>query len=184
MHRRQHVAGIAVEAHIGGVVADIQHHLPGNGGNVHLRGGGDFAHDHHHAGGGAGFAGHAGHGILSQDRVQHRVGYLVAQLVGMAFGDGFGSKEFAHGAAPFGRRGIFRLEKVTPPGLHTDTGGDQSSGIVLICQRCPLQGRVLRCGNWHLVLPDGGRLPWLHRARPSATRDKGIYFSRQSSYHR
>ena len=40
-----------------------------------------------------GFAGHAGAGIAREQRVQHRVGNLVRDLVRMAFGDRFGRKE-------------------------------------------------------------------------------------------
>ena len=36
-----------------------------------------------------GLAGHPAIGVLGQDGVQHRVGDLVADLVGVPFGDGF-----------------------------------------------------------------------------------------------
>ena len=50
------------------------------------------------AGGGAGLAGHAAVGILLEDRVQNRVGDLVADLIGMSLGNGFRSKQMScHG---------------------------------------------------------------------------------------
>ena len=91
-------AGIAVKAAVGGVVADVQHHLPGDLGDIHIATGGDLAHDMDQAGGGAGLAGHAAVGILLEDRIQNRVGDLVADLIGMSLGNGFRSKQMScHG---------------------------------------------------------------------------------------
>ena len=95
-----HRAAVAVKAHVRGVVADVQHHLPDDIGDGHIAAGGNFTHHRHHAGGGKGFAGDPGHGVLGQDGVQHRVGDLVAHFVGMAFGNGFGGKESLHGHLP------------------------------------------------------------------------------------
>ena len=53
-----------------------------------------------HAGGGSGLAGHVGIGVLTDDGVQHSVGNLVADLVGMALGDGFRGEQF-HYYFPF-----------------------------------------------------------------------------------
>ena len=90
-------AGVAVEAVLGAVVADVQHHLAGDLGDVHVAVGGDLAHDVDQAGGGAGLAGHAAIGVFFKDRVQHRVGDLVADLIGMSLGDGFrGEESFCH----------------------------------------------------------------------------------------
>ena len=47
------------------------------------------------AGGGAGLAGHAAIGVLLEDRVQHRVADLVADLVGMPFGNGLRGKQMS-----------------------------------------------------------------------------------------
>ena len=79
-------AGVAVEAVLRTVVADIADGLSHDGGNVHVALGGDLAHHQHHAGGGAALAGHAGHGILRKDGVQHSVADLVADLIGMTLG--------------------------------------------------------------------------------------------------
>ena len=88
-------AGIAVEAVLGAVVADVQHHLTGDLGNVHIAAGGDLTHNVDEAGGGAGLAGHAAIGVLLKNRVQHRVGDLVADLIGMPLGNGFRSKQMS-----------------------------------------------------------------------------------------
>ena len=90
-------AGVAVKAELGAVVADIPHHVPGDLGDVHVAAGGDLTHDVDQTGGHSGLAGHTGGGVLRQNGVQHRVGDLVADLVGMSFGHGFRSKEsFQH----------------------------------------------------------------------------------------
>ncbi len=88
-------AGVAVKAAFGGVVADVQHHLAGDLGDIHIAAGGDLAHDVDQAGGGAGLAGHAAIGVLLKDRVQHRVADLVADLVGMPFGNGLRGKQMS-----------------------------------------------------------------------------------------
>ena len=90
-------AGIAVKAVLGAVVADVPDDLAGNAGDVHIAAGGDLAHDVDQAGGAGGLAGDAGAGVLFQDGVQHRVGDLVTDLVGMPLGDGFGCEQnFGH----------------------------------------------------------------------------------------
>ena len=81
-------AGVAVEAVLAPVIADVPDHFPGDLGNVHVAGGGDLAHHVDHAGAGGGFAGHAAHGVLLQDGVQDGVGDLVADLVGVALRHG------------------------------------------------------------------------------------------------
>ena len=89
-------AGIAVEEFLRAVVADLRHGLADDGVDIHIGIRRDFAHDGDDPGGRDGFAGDARDGIQREDRVEHRVRNLVAELVGMAFGDGFGSKESAH----------------------------------------------------------------------------------------
>ena len=88
-------AGVAVKAALGGVIADVQHHLAGDLGDIHIAAGGDLTHDVDQAGGGAGLAGHAAIGVLLEDRVQHRVADLVAYLVGMPFGNGLRGKQMS-----------------------------------------------------------------------------------------
>ena len=83
-------AGVAIKAVLGPVVADVQHYLAGDLGDVHIAVGGDLAHNVDQARGGTGFAGHAAIGVLLQDRVQDGIGDLVADLIGMPLGDGLG----------------------------------------------------------------------------------------------
>ena len=82
-------AGVSVKAVFGAVIADVQHHLTGDLGDVHIAVGGDLAHNVDQARRSAGLAGHAAVGILFQNGVQHGIGDLVADLVGMPLGDGF-----------------------------------------------------------------------------------------------
>ena len=96
-------AGVGVKA-IGRVgIADVGNDLSGHGGDVHMALIGHFAHDQRHAGGGDALAGHAGHGVLGQNCVKNAVGDLVAHLVGMPLGDGFGGENtLCHGCfVPF-----------------------------------------------------------------------------------
>ena len=88
-----HRTGGIVKISLFAVIADIFDHAASNRGNIHDRGGGDLAHDHHHAGGAGSLAGYVGVRILREDRVQHGVGNLITDLVGMAFGYGLRRKE-------------------------------------------------------------------------------------------
>ena len=90
-----HGAGVGVKAVFGAGVADAGHHLPHQLLKVHIAAGGDLAHDVDQAGGHAGLAGHPGVGVLGQDLVQDGVRDLVADLVGMPLGDGFGCKKMS-----------------------------------------------------------------------------------------
>ena len=92
-HMGDDAAGVAVDAvlHIG--VANLPHHPPGDGVEVDGRLGGHFAGDHNQVLGRHRFAGHAAHRVIPQRRVQHRIGNLVAQLVGVALGDRLGGEQ-------------------------------------------------------------------------------------------
>ena len=90
----EHGAGLVVKAFAGAVVADLLDGVADDLFHRDVGGGGHFAHDHDHAGGGAGLTGHAGHGVLGQNGVQNAVGHLVTQFVGMAFGNAFRSEQF------------------------------------------------------------------------------------------
>ena len=58
-----------------------------------MRVGGDLAGQYHEAGVGQRLGGHAAARVLLENCVQNRVRDLVGYFVGVAFGDGFGSKE-------------------------------------------------------------------------------------------
>ena len=79
---------MAVEAHLGAVIACVADGLAGDLGDVDAGGRGDLAHDEHHAGRRRCLAGDAAHGVLLEHGVEHAVGDKVAQLVGMALCNG------------------------------------------------------------------------------------------------
>jgi hypothetical protein len=89
----EHGAGLAVEALVGMVIADVADDLAGQLFNVDIGFGGHFAGDHNHAGLDQRLAGHPRLGVLAQNRIEHAVGDLVCHLVGMSLGDGFRSEE-------------------------------------------------------------------------------------------
>ena len=70
---REHAAGIAVKAFIGGVVADAVDHLAHQVVEVDEGVGGDLSEDHHVAGLGGGLAGHARTRVLGEAGVEHGV---------------------------------------------------------------------------------------------------------------
>ena len=94
--------GVAVKTVLGPVITDLAHHFPSDVGNVRIATGGNLAHHIDHAGGAGGLTGHPGLGIFFQNGVQHRIGNLVADFVGMSLGHRFRGKEsFFHGYASF-----------------------------------------------------------------------------------
>jgi hypothetical protein len=88
-----HGAALVVDAVVGVVVADALDGVARHLDVVDVRVGRDFAREHHQAGVGQRFGGHAAAGVLLEDRVQDGVRDLVGNLVGVAFGNGFGSEE-------------------------------------------------------------------------------------------
>ncbi len=78
-------AGVAVEALLAAVVADLLDHLADELIEVDECLGGDLAEHHHEAGLGHRFASHPAARVLLQAGVQHGVGDLVAEFVGMPF---------------------------------------------------------------------------------------------------
>ena len=73
-------------------ISDLLNDPPGKTGIVHLRLRGDFAENMYRVGGAGHLAGNPGLGILFQQGVQDSVRDLIADLVRMAAGDGFGGK--------------------------------------------------------------------------------------------
>ncbi len=88
--RDRNAAGRGIE-----IVADIRHGLPDEFRNVDVRLGRDLARHVHLARDDERFARHAPHGILSEDRIEHGVGDLVRDFVGMPLGHGLRRKETA-----------------------------------------------------------------------------------------
>ncbi len=85
-------AGIPVEHILGLVIADAVDGAADGGLDVHVGFGLDFAHHHDHPRGAEALAGNLGLGVLAEELVQDGVADLVGHFVGMAFGNGFGSK--------------------------------------------------------------------------------------------
>src|SRR5699024_5642670 len=83
-------AGVRVEALLGGVVADLAGHVAHDRGDVGVAAGADLPGDVDETRGDHGLHGDPGTAVLAQQVVEDRVGDLVADLVGMPFGDRFG----------------------------------------------------------------------------------------------
>src|SRR5579864_6577774 len=88
-------AGVAVEAVDGIVVTNGGDGAADYGLEVDVGLGGDFSSDDDEAGGGESFAGNAAVGVVGEAGVEDGVGNLIGDLVGMAFGDRFRSKQEA-----------------------------------------------------------------------------------------
>ena len=96
-----HAAGIAVKTVLGAVITNLADDLACNTGNINIAVGRDFAHDVDKTGGAGGLAGNAGTRVLFQDGIQNGIRNLVADFVGMAFGNGFGCEQnFGHKKLP------------------------------------------------------------------------------------
>ena len=91
VQRHNDAAGICVEAGIAVGVADLGHHFANQVLHVNRAFGGDFAHHHHQPGGGRGLACNARARVLRQQRVEHGIADLVADLVRMPLGHRLGS---------------------------------------------------------------------------------------------
>ncbi len=93
VERGEDGAGVGVEAHSAVGVADAADGAADEVLEFDVGAGGDFAGDDDEAGGAEGFAGDAGHGVLTEHFVEDGVGDLVRNLVGVSDGDGFGGEE-------------------------------------------------------------------------------------------
>ncbi len=132
----EHAAGVAVEAELGAIVPDAAHDLARDVLNVDVGLGADLAGDDDGAGGDEGLACAADVlelgrlaagrdialglklGLLGQDGVEHGVGDLVRDLVGMALGDRLRGKD---------------------EGICAEVGGASRfrGGTILSWHRCP-----------------------------------------------
>ena len=93
--RDRDAAGRAVEALGGGVVADPEDRPAHDGGDVGVGRRGHLTGDVHQARGDHGLHRDPAAGVVGQERVEHGVADLVADLVGVALGDGLGGKQLA-----------------------------------------------------------------------------------------
>ncbi len=100
-----HGAGLTVEALDRGVVADLQHAVAGDPGDVDVRLGGDLAADEHHARGDERLAGDPALRVVGQQGVEDAVADLVGNLVRVTLGHGLGREEAAHSSSPGKRIG-------------------------------------------------------------------------------
>jgi hypothetical protein len=89
----QHAAGVGVEPHVAGGVADLADDLADDLGDVRVGRGGHFAGDDDQAGAAERLAGHAAAGVIRQEGIEHGVRDLVGNLVGVAHRDGFGREK-------------------------------------------------------------------------------------------
>jgi hypothetical protein len=91
-------AGVAVEALLGGVVADLQDPVADLLLDVDVARRGDLTGHHHQSGGEQGLDGDPAVGVLLEHRVEHRVTDLVGDLVGVTLGHRLGGeKASGHG---------------------------------------------------------------------------------------
>ena len=85
-----------VKANTGQGVADLSDHPAGNGLIVRREGRGDLAHQMDFIGAGRHLAGNMRVRVVDEDLVQHRVGDLVADFIGMSARDGLRGKVGLH----------------------------------------------------------------------------------------
>jgi hypothetical protein len=74
-----------IEAELRLRISDPFRYPSGNFLNVYIRMGGNLSPYHHHSGGGKCFTGNVGGWIIPQANIQHRIAYLIRQLVRMPF---------------------------------------------------------------------------------------------------
>ena len=104
-------AALVVKADFGVVVADLFDDLARNLGVIDAGAGGDLTGEHDKTGMRQRFSGDTAVFVLREDGVKHRVGNLVGDFVGMAFGNGFGSEqEVAHDVV-CDRRKVEKVER-------------------------------------------------------------------------
>ena len=93
INRGQNGTGLIVETHRRVIIADLLDGLADDIRHIDIRTGGDFTGNHCHAGRDESFTSHPGYGVLGDYSIEDRVGNLVRNLVRVALGNGFGSKQ-------------------------------------------------------------------------------------------
>ena len=96
VYRGENAAGVAVEALGAVVISDFAHGFSRDFLNVRIGVRGDLAHDHYKPGGAAGLAGDTGVRVGGKNGIEHGIGYLVADLIGMPFGYRFACEKTFH----------------------------------------------------------------------------------------
>ena len=91
--RCDNAAGIAVKSIFVVAIADVDGHIAGDRRNIHVAFRGNLTHDVQHPGCRRHLAGNMRMGVLLQNRIQYRVGNLVAEFIGMPLGHRFGSEK-------------------------------------------------------------------------------------------
>ncbi len=84
-NRAQDRAGIGIKAHIRMDITDFTYRVTGDLFDINPCAGGDLTANQNHAGFDIGFTRYARFRILSQDRIQHRIGDLVSNFIRMSF---------------------------------------------------------------------------------------------------
>ena len=102
VNRREHGAGLGVEAELRARVADVFDRRARDFLEIDDGVGGDFARHHDQAGRDERFAGDTALRILRENGVEDGIGNLIGNLVGMSFGDGLRRKQMAAVAAHYG----------------------------------------------------------------------------------
>ena len=87
IERHEHTTGLGIEAEFGVGIADVLDDSASNLGDVDIGVGRDLAGHQAQPRGHERLARHARLGILREDGVEHRVGHLIGDLVGVSFGD-------------------------------------------------------------------------------------------------
>ena len=120
--RRDHRAGVRVEALERVVVADLLDRLAHQRLEVDVGLGRDLAGNDHQAGAGQRLAGHAAVGVLRQAGIENRVGDLVGDLVGMTLGHGLTGKQKTVGVLA---KAIVLLIEIAGPAAQNATPDDR-----------------------------------------------------------
>ena len=154
----KHGACVRVKAVFGAGITDVPHNVAHNLLEIHIAFRGDLTHDMHKARTGSHLTGHTAVRVFFQQRVQNGVGDLVADLIGMPLGDGFGGKKFScHFCFPF----LFPA-KARKKGPADNTG--------------PLHQLIFRCYPQDLAPCCYSRLPDVTGPVPSVALDKVYSF--------
>ena len=147
-------AGVAVKAVLRPVIAYLTHDLARELGDIDIALRAYLAHDVDKAGGGRRLAGDAALGVGGKDGVEHGVGDLVADLIGMPLGDGFGCEKIMTHSSLHNIRGARKTK--APPDRRVEN-----------IQRISLIFRFTAgFGTLHT------QVAGLHRAVPSTALDK------------